>query len=294
MKPPARPSAGIGDSPGARHTLVRFVVVPSWVIVGALVLAFVAGFEVSGPLRYAPFALSMVFFGLPHGAVDHLVPGRLFEKPGPTGSVVFMVLLYVVLAAVYLALWAFSPVAAFSFFILLTWFHWGQGDLYSTVTFLRAQHLAPRALKILYVAVRGGLPMLVPLLSFPTVYGNVAESTVGLFSNVQVPAGIFGPGFRLTAGIAFLALVLVTLTWGFVVSGPRDKSAWMLDAAETGLLMAYFAVVPPVFALGMYFCLWHAPRHIARLMLLNPNLRPPCRRGLCPVHRGSLSARPRR
>ena len=76
--------------------------------------------------------------------------------------------------------------------------------------------------------------------------------------------------FRLAAGIAFLALVLITLTWGFVVSGPRDKPAWMLDAAETGLLVAYFAVVPPVFALGMYFGLWHAPRHIARLMLLNP------------------------
>ena len=270
MKHLAGSSAGMKGSPGARQTLVRFVVVPSWAIVGAMVLAFLVGFEVSGPLRYAPFAFSLILFGLPHGAVDHLVPGRLFGKPGSTGFVALVVLLYVVLAAVYLAFWAFSPVAAFSFFILLTWFHWGQGDLYSTVTFLQAQRLAPRALKILYVVVRGGLPMLIPLLAFPTVYSNVAESIVGLFSNVEVPAGIFGPGFRLTAGIAFLTLVLVTLAWGFVVSGPRDKPAWMLDAAETGLLAAYFIVVPPVFALGMYFCLWHAPRHIARLMLLNP------------------------
>ena len=35
------------------------------------------------------------------------------------------------------------------------------------------------------------------------------------------------------------------------------------------LLAAYFALVPPVLAVGLYFCLWHAPRHIARLVLLD-------------------------
>jgi Brp/Blh family beta-carotene 15,15'-monooxygenase len=28
-------------------------------------------------------------------------------------------------------------------------------------------------------------------------------------------------------------------------------------------------VVPPLLAIGLYFCLWHAPRHIARLVLLD-------------------------
>ena len=27
--------------------------------------------------------------------------------------------------------------------------------------------------------------------------------------------------------------------------------------------------MPPIFAVGIYFCLWHAPRHVARLMLLD-------------------------
>ncbi len=41
-------------------------------------------------------------------------------------------------------------------------------------------------------------------------------------------------------------------------------------ALETFALFAFFAVVPPVLAVGLYFALWHAPRHVARLVLLDP------------------------
>ena len=220
-------------------------------------------------MQYAPFALSLIFFGLPHGAVDHLVPGRLLGGGVSVGSIIVVALLYLVLAVVYFVFWTFSPVAAFVFFIALTWFHWGQGDLYSTVTFLGALDPVPPILKFLNVLVRGGLPMLVPLLAFPEVYRNVAKSIVGLFSDAAGWDWVFGSYFRSAAGITFLVLVLITLAWGYVVSSSQDKTAWALDAAEIWLLAAYFVVVPPVFALGMYFCLWHAPRHIARLMLLN-------------------------
>ncbi len=259
--------------------MMRFVVVPSWVVIGVTALVFLAGFEAVGPIQYAPFALSLVFFGLPHGAVDHLVPGRLSEGGVSVVSVVVVALLYGVLATIYLAFWIFFPVAAFVFFIALTWFHWGQGDLYSAVTFLRALDPAPRTLKVLVVVVRGGLPMLVPLLAFPAVYRDVAESLVGLFSDATVSSWFFSPAFRLTAGIVFLTLVLVTLIWGYVASASQDKIAWALDAAEVGLLAVYFSVVPPVFALGIYFCLWHATRHIARLMLLNRSSYPALRKG---------------
>ncbi len=43
----------------------------------------------------------------------------------------------------------------------------------------------------------------------------------------------------------------------------------MIDAGETLLLALYFTVVPPLLAIRLYFCVWHAPRHIARLVLLD-------------------------
>lgn len=246
---------------------MRRVILPSWIVVGLLTVLFATGLEVAEPVQYAPFALSLIFLGLPHGAVDHLVPGRLSSSGVSAGSIVAVALLYLVLAMLYLAFWTVEPVAAFAFFILLTWFHWGQGDLYSLVAFLRAKRYPP-FLKSLNVVVRGGLPMLVPLLAFPEVYRRVAGNIVGVFSNAGTPAWIFGPVFRATVGAAFLALVLITLVWSYAVSRHRDRASWVMDVAEVGLLAGYFAVVPPVFALGMYFCLWHAPRHIARLMLL--------------------------
>lgn len=261
-------SAGARLSSSARRMLMRVVVWPSWVGISVLTALFAVGFEPAEPVQYAPFALSLVFLGLPHGAVDHLVPGRL-EGGVSARSIAIVALLYATLASAYLVFWTIEPAAAFIFFILLTWFHWGQGDLYALRVLLRAQHPAPRTLKILTAVVRGGLPMLVPLLAFPGVYSEVAGSMVGIFSDFGTVAWIPAPAIRIFVAITFLGFVSITLLWGYRCSPPENRAAWALDVAEVGLLAAYFAVVPPIFAIGMYFCLWHAPRHIARLMLLN-------------------------
>jgi Brp/Blh family beta-carotene 15,15'-monooxygenase len=36
-----------------------------------------------------------------------------------------------------------------------------------------------------------------------------------------------------------------------------------------GLLTAFFLVVPPILAVGVYFCFWHSLRHIIRTVLLH-------------------------
>jgi Brp/Blh family beta-carotene 15,15'-monooxygenase len=42
---------------------------------------------------------------------------------------------------------------------------------------------------------------------------------------------------------------------------------------ETMLLFGFFALVHPVLAVGLYFCVWHAARHIARLLLTDATAR---------------------
>lgn len=233
-------------------------------------LTFFLGVEAEGWIRYVPFALSLVFFGLPHGAVDHLVPGRLSSRGVLAESITRVVVLYLALGALYLGLWFASPTVAFIFFVVLTWFHWGQGDLYFLTALEREVSSIPVLLKALTVCVRGGMPMLVPLLAFPEVYRGVAGSLLGLFQDdVARLAWVFSPAFRGVVGVGFFLVVLVTLYWRYRVSVHHDRPAWRLEAAETSLLAAYFAAVPPVLALGLYFCLWHSPRHVARLMLLD-------------------------
>ncbi len=269
------PARTVAVPPNVRCVLRRWVLWPSWLLVATLVLLFAAGLTVPPWAEYLPFALSLVVFGLPHGAVDHLaVPRLLGRKAGMTGPVLAVGLLYLVLGGLYLALWFVAPVAAFALFIALTWFHWGGGDLHALAAYAsdRGEYPAGRTRRALTLLVRGGLPMLVPLLAFPETYRTVAESTIGLF----VPAGAgvlswaFEPSFRLLAGLAFALFAVGVLASGY---GGAKKSgargAWLLDLAETVVLALYFALVPPVLAVGLYFCLWHAPRHVARLVLLD-------------------------
>ena len=267
----------------ARLSLRRAVLWPSWLLAGLLAAAFALGLE-APPLwvQSLPFAASLVFLGLPHGAVDHLAPARLLaRKPWPRPMLV-VGLVYLILSGLYLALWFASPAAAFVLFIALTWFHWGGGDLYSLLAITRARYLETEGLRLLTLLVRGGLPMLVPLLAFPEVYRSTAQSLIGLF-DPGASASLdwaFSPAFGLLAGALFIALVLCTLVLGYRrARAIEDRAAWREDAFETVLLAAYFAFVPPLLAVGLYFCLWHSARFVARLMLLD---------GASPLREGRL------
>lgn len=266
--------------PAVRRTFIRVFLLPSWGILGIVALVFVAGAEAGTWVQYAPFALSLIFFGLPHGAVDHLVPGRLSGGGSTINSIAAVVALYLVLAVLYLLLWSNSPGVAFVFFIALTWFHWGQGDLYFIEVLRRNIDARPRLLKALTVFVRGGMPMLVPLLAFPEVYRGVAGNIVGLFrGDADWISWVFDPVFRGACGVGLFLVVIASLYWSYRVSQGRERFAWHIEVAEVLILAAYFAIVPPILALGLYFCLWHSPRHIARLMLLDPTSAPALEKG---------------
>ncbi len=250
---------------------VRVAVVwPSRFIVLLLTLAFFAGLRVPEWAQYLPFAASLVLFGLPHGAVDHLVPARLAGRAADGRSVLTVVLLYLVLSGLCLALWFAAPAAAFVLFVCVTVFHWGAGDLHALLFFgpngLDGMGRASRALLLL---LRGGLPMLVPLLFFPDAYRGVLNDAAGLFSaGGSALPGVFSPVFRISAGAALAAVALLLL---FRAAGDLvgRRGSLLPVALETLMLFAFFAVVPPVLAVGLYFSLWHATRHVARLVMLD-------------------------
>ena len=258
--------------PGAdTHPAVRDAVVwPSRSVVLLLTVAFAAGLRVPGWIQYLPFAASLVLFGLPHGAVDHLVPSRLAGRNADGRSVLAVVLLYVVLSSLCLALWFVAPVAAFVLFVCVTVFHWGAGDLHALL-FFGPDGLGGmgRASRVLLLLLRGGLPMLIPLLFFPDAYREVATAAAGLFgADATALSGVFSPAYRISVGTALAAVALLFLLRAAgELAG--ERRALLPVALETLLLFAFFAAVPPVLAVGLYFTLWHAPRHVARLVLLD-------------------------
>lgn len=255
----------------ARETLRAVAVRPARAVHAALAVPFLLGLSVPLVYQYVPLAASVALFGLPHGAVDHLAPERARGET-PTGRGALLVGgLYALLGGAYLALWYLAPVASFVLFVAVTWVHWGQGDVYALVAVEGVGHLRTRGQRALAAAVRGGLPMLVPLLAHPDRYREVAALLVGRFGVTAADlAPLFDPGTRLLLGTGFAALTLLALGLGAVRGGGLADPGWRVDALETGLLWAYFLAVPPVLAVGVYFCLWHSVRHVARLALVDP------------------------
>lgn len=241
----------------------------------AIVAAIAVTAAVGSPplaVQYVPLAVSVVVLGLPHGAVDHLVLPRARGDPITARSLAFVGLLYLVVGAAYAALWLLAPAPAFVLFILVTLVHWGQGDVYALVGFYGASHLDSRAGRLLALAVRGALPMLVPLLAFPAQYAFVAETIVGAFDPDAAAAlePAFSPSVRAAVAIGLGGAIALSLSLGYVRAGADGRGPWAIDLVETIGLVGYFAIVPPVLAIGLYFCFWHSLRHVLRAMLLDP------------------------
>jgi len=244
----------------------------------------------------ATFALGTLAVGMAHGAVDHLVPLRGAPGVSLRRSIAVVSVVYAVLGGAVVAAFFAAPVAAFVGFIALTWLHWGQGDV-ATLAIAGVDHLPTSAERWLALVVRGGLPMGVPLLAHPEEYRLVAEWIVGLF---LVDAGaaatavdpLFAPAVRIGVGVGMATATLASVGLGYrrVRDGRdadgrrrdadgrrrdadgqrRDPGGWRRDIGELAVLWAWFLLAAPVFAIGVYFALWHALRHVGRLVLVDP------------------------
>ena len=235
-----------------------------WMATIAFGVAGLAGLKPTlGLLEWLPLAVSLLVFGLPHGAVDHLEIVRLTGRPLSSPTVLLSLLAYLLAAAGVIALWSVAPTVCFAGFIALTWLHWGQGDLWFALRHEDGNR-RPLPARLSLVALRGALPMLGPLAWDPSAYRRIFEATTVLFGSVDTSAA----GWQTASELGLVTLVIllfVHLLVGRHVGSSADR--W-IDLGETITLLALFAVVPAVFAVGLYFCAWHGPRHLVRLARL--------------------------
>lgn len=254
-----------------QHLIKHLISYPVWFILLAFSSLAWMGFEPTGWLVYLPFLISMVFLGLPHGAIDHLVPYRLRRRPLTIPSLIRFIVGYLLIGLLYGVAWWFFPILSAASFILLTWFHWGQGDLYTIRRFLGPTTPSDRLQNRLAILIRGGLPMLVPLIAYPDIYLGFMNEVVGQLTAEQISIDLAGIRHWLswTQGL-FLSVVLVYLSRGLWLSRrlPSSLRETVLDGIEILILWVYFSTVTPILAVGIYFSVWHSLRHICRLILI--------------------------
>lgn len=254
-------------NPSVRRAAVSYSIRPGWAALALVAVISVLAGDIPLSYQYAPLLVSVLLLGLPHGAVDHLVIARQRDESLTPRWLGIVGVVYLLFGVAYGIVWFVFPVAAFGFFILLTWFHWGQGELYVLQGLYVVDHVDDFTQQVLTVVVRGGLPMVVPLLGFPGRYREVVGSFVAPFGGEVGSWWLFDAWPRLLLMAAFGLVTILALARGWTRA--TDRQGWRLDAVECGLLWVVFMTVPPVLAVGVYFCLWHSVRHIARVLLLD-------------------------
>ena len=213
--------------------------------------------------QFWPFVAGMFFLGLPHGALDHLAPLFVLHRRFSWRWLAVFVPCYLALAGLYLLFWHVWPTGALATFLLLSWLHWGQGDAYYLSAFAGRPVPTTCAERLLVWTVRGGLPIVLPVLAHPAILTAFTGGILGWYG----PAGgwLLDGRVRL-GGLLGLAALAAAYLW---LSCQRGRVGFWEDAGEVALLAVYFWLTPPILAVGIYFCVWHAARHLARLAVLD-------------------------
>ena len=216
------------------------------VILSILFTAFLGSDNLNWQISLAVIAL---IIGIPHGALDHLVT---LPKNKPAKMMLFVVI-YVLIAVA--AVWAILRwnVLGFQLVVIMSAAHFGIGDAAFIAESDRLNNGASKSLtdRLIYALPAGLLPVFVPLSSDLT---NSALAEVN-------PKLINWAGS--STNFIHLLVLLIAASSLFVLVLKRDDKS----AMDLALLAALSILTPPLVAFAIYFGLWHALRHTARLTL---------------------------
>jgi Brp/Blh family beta-carotene 15,15'-monooxygenase len=241
---------------------------------------------VTQPLvQWAPWGLALICFGLAHGGIDHRLPskGVAASESRVSAASTWFYVGYLGAMAATLWLWWVSATAGWLFFLAISVYHFGQGDLYWSQRFGLLSCVEPglggrvgrSGYAGLFLLIRGSLPVLLPLFFFSEEYEGItravgAESLLG-----------WGLAVDLTRwGTLALWGVVGIQVGGALILVWRGRQRWketcgavIVEAGETFLLLWFASLAPPILSIGTYFVCWHSPRHVARLVEVVPDLR---------------------
>lgn len=221
-----------------------------FVLIALILSLFFTAFIGSDKLNWQiALAVTALIIGIPHGALDHLIT---LPKGAPV-KMAFFVFIYVLIAVA--AVWAILKwnVLGFQLVVIMSAAHFGVGDAAFIAESERLNNGASKSLinRLIYALPAGLLPVFIPLSSEQT---NPALAEVN-------PKLINWAGSY--SNLIHLCVLLIAASSIFVLIFKGDDKS----AIDLTLLAALSILTPPLVAFAIYFGLWHALRHTARLTL---------------------------
>ncbi len=229
------------------------------VLIVGFAVGRMTGLELSLRVQAGIYLLGMVAMNLPHGGYEHFDNLRrraaTFQR-GYVGA-------YLLSVALFVGLLFLAPVAGLALAVSVAMAKGGLGGLKVMDALSGTDHLRTKPQRYLAAAVRGGAVMVVPMVFWPETFLTFSSIMVNIFEPGAL-AGVAGDlgTRRLVLGVGYGGLLAAHLGLGYWRSA--GTGSFVTDAAETLLLVTYFAVVPVVVAVGLYFPLWYSARQVAR------------------------------
>lgn len=211
-------------------------------------VALVAGLLAPEALATAGPALLVLagLLGLPHGAVDHLAWGW---AQGQTRPRVPVVAAYAAAAAVAVWVALLVPVPALLLLLALSAIHFAEGE----VGWHRLRGAEP--------CWPAGLAAGVAVVALPLTLRPDDVRALLAALDPALPGVLLAPEVRSP---------LLALTALLVLAGALATRRSPSRLGELALVVAVAVVLPPLAAFAAWFAGWHAVRHTARLLALDP------------------------
>ncbi len=239
------------------------LLLPAWISVAAVTVLVGAvravGYEIPMTAQLLGYLIGLVAINLPHGGFENLQNLR-------TRTARYQLLyatVFVVMVAAFVGLLIMQPILGVGLMIAVACVKGGFGGLAVLDAVTGTDHIQSRLQRWLAAGVRGGVVMLVPYLAFPETFREYTGYMVAVFGgNLDAATYAFNDLSYQILPVAIALGVLGHIGLGYL----RDPGTgtWIADAIETLLLVVFFAVVPVVLAVGLYFPLWYSARQVAR------------------------------
>lgn len=263
-------------------------------LLAAAVASYVFGSHWSSVVAPAPWILSLLVVGLPHGAADLAVANRLCHGSATS----WLLVSYFAGMAIVFGLLMFVPLPVIAIFTVLSIWHFGlsHADGQSPPMFLDS-HGIHRWPQVAAALARGGSVLGVPMVAWPNETAAVVERLLRLVGNGSIApewsnafssatVGLAGVWVLSISAAAFAAEALAARE---TPGGLGRSFDTLVDLAVIGLLGV---TADPLFSVGLYFLLWHAWRHMRLLGPVVADVQPDTAatlgRSLVRIHKAAL------